>query len=433
MCDRYVFILFSIGSTHSAVPLTFTKHLKVQSTLLDLALSILTHIGNITVIIHVFRNYVLRVGDNIRLANLLLLEISDFDIIIGMDWLTEHRATIKCHMKRVIFGDLNYLESIYHGSRPGKSIKIIFALKARMLISHGCKGFLESIKDTSLDGPRFESHPVVQNFPDVFPDELLGLPPKREVEFTIQPVLFVKKKDGSMRLCINYREVNHIIVRNSHLRIEESLKVRESHKGKGKEVARPFVNMTEEGGKNKHHKQNKDSSATTHVCKDYCWFKTYEPMEDRSVLCMGNDHFSPVHGKGSVALEFSFGKTITLFNVLYVPKLRKNLVSGPMLNKCGYKQVYEFDKYILLKSGVFVGFGYYNNEVELQQNDLIKTLSTDRDGEYYDPVIFKSLGIIHETIARYTPQQNGVAERKNIALKEMVNSMLSYSGLSDGF
>ena len=49
--------------------------------------------------------------------------------------------------------------------------------------------------------------------------------------------------------------------------------------------------------------------------------------------------------------------------MLYVPKLRKNLISGHVLNKCGYKQVYEFDKYILSKSGVFVGFGYYNNSM----------------------------------------------------------------------
>ncbi|GJZ05886.1 zinc finger, CCHC-type containing protein [Tanacetum coccineum] len=310
--------------------------------------------------------------------------------------------------------------------------------------------------------------------------------------------------------------------------------------------------------------------ATIHVCKDRCWFKTYEPVKDGSVLYMGEDHFTPVHGKGSVVLEFSSGKSITLFNVLYVPKLHKNLISGPVLNKCGYKQVYESDKYILSKSGVFVGFGYYNNgmfmlnlnkvtddsgsvymssstvvntslwhaylghvhykrmlemskddlipaidenpekcttfmltkitrqpfksitrksvilelihsdlcdfhatpslcnkkyvitfvydasrfyyvyllhakdealdkfriyktEVELQQNDLIKTLRTDRGSDYYDPVFFQSVGIIHETTTPYTPQQNSVAKRKNRALKEMVNSMLSYSGLSEGF
>jgi len=78
-------------------------------------------------------------------------------------------------------------------------------------------------------------------------------------------------------------------------------------------------------------------------------------------------------------------------------------------------------------------FKIYKTEVELEQNGLIKKLRTDRGGEYYDPVYFQSVGIIHETRAQYTPQQNGVSERKNRILKEMVNSMLSYSGLSNGF
>nr|GEX68191.1 zinc finger, CCHC-type [Tanacetum cinerariifolium] len=104
-----------------------------------------------------------------------------------------------------------------------------------------------------------------------------------------------------------------------------------------------------------------DPGATTHVCKDRCWFKTYEPVEDRSVLYMGDDHFAYVHGKGNVVLEFSSGRSITLYNVLYVPKLHKNLISDPVLNKCGYKQVYESNKYILSESSVFIGFGYYNN------------------------------------------------------------------------
>nr|GEV69014.1 zinc finger, CCHC-type [Tanacetum cinerariifolium] len=47
-----------------------------------------------------------------------------------------------------------------------------------------------------------------------------------------------------------------------------------------------------------------DSGATTHVCKDRCWFMTYEPVEDGSILYMGDDHFTSVHGKGSVVLEF---------------------------------------------------------------------------------------------------------------------------------
>nr|GEV20249.1 hypothetical protein [Tanacetum cinerariifolium] len=85
---------------------------------LDHALSISTPMLNSVIISHEFRNCPLRIGDDIRFANLLPLEMSDFDIILGMDWLTEHRDTIDCHSKRVIFGDLNNPEFIYYGSRP---------------------------------------------------------------------------------------------------------------------------------------------------------------------------------------------------------------------------------------------------------------------------------------------------------------------------
>nr|GFA53136.1 hypothetical protein [Tanacetum cinerariifolium] len=78
-------------------------------------------------------------------------------------------------------------------------------------------------------------------------------------------------------------------------------------------------------------------------------------------------------------------------------------------------------------------FKIYKQEVELQRQDLIEVLRTNRGGEYYDPVYFQSTGIIHQTTAPYTLQQNGVAERKNMTLKEMVNFMLSYSGLNEGF
>ena len=78
-------------------------------------------------------------------------------------------------------------------------------------------------------------------------------------------------------------------------------------------------------------------------------------------------------------------------------------------------------------------FKVYKNEVELQINGKLKRLRTDKGGEYYDPHYFQSMRIIHETNVGYAPQSNGVVERKNRTLQEMVNSMLSYLNLSNGF
>ncbi|GJW42994.1 zinc finger, CCHC-type containing protein [Tanacetum coccineum] len=146
----------------------------------------------------------------------------------------------------------------------------------------------------------------------------------------------------------------------SHLRIEESLRAQDSDKGKGKKVDGASVNMTEEG-KNKNNKQNKG--------------KKHGFKESNSGSGSNNKpKLMQLHGGLILVPQLMFvkivaglrqmnpsRKSITLFNVLHVPKLHKNLISGPVLNKSGYKQVYESNKYILSKSGVFVGFGYYNN------------------------------------------------------------------------
>ncbi|GJX02653.1 zinc finger, CCHC-type containing protein [Tanacetum coccineum] len=207
----------------------------------------------------------------------------------------------------------------------------------------------------------------------------------------------------------------------SHLRIEESLRVQDSDKPKGNNVVGPsVVNMVEHNnssryndnkGKRKHHDNTKanpnkkakptcwkcgktshikrdckgvnvvnkangsgtkgsvDGSsnslkgATVHVCKDRCWFKTYELLNDGSILHMGNKSTTLVHGRGCVDLMFSYGKIVLLFNVLHVPNIRKNLVSSSILNNSGYKQVTESNKFVLSKHGVFIGFSYLSNQI----------------------------------------------------------------------
>ncbi|GJV16705.1 putative reverse transcriptase domain-containing protein [Tanacetum coccineum] len=137
-------------------------------------------------ITHVYRDLPLQFDDKIRSVNALPLDMCEFDIILGMDWLAAHRATIDCHSRRVIFGDIHAPEFIYHGSLPGKPMKIISALKARTLLSHGCEGFLATIHDTTSDVSSIHDQPIVFEFQDVFPEELPGIPPIRDVEFNIE-------------------------------------------------------------------------------------------------------------------------------------------------------------------------------------------------------------------------------------------------------
>ncbi|GJY53274.1 hypothetical protein Tco_0444938 [Tanacetum coccineum] len=86
----------------------------------------------------------------------------------------DDRTVFDCNL-----GNVRQPEFVYHGSSPLKSVKLISAMKARTLISHGCQGFLASVMDTSLEGPNIENLSVVREFADVFPDELPGLPPAR--------------------------------------------------------------------------------------------------------------------------------------------------------------------------------------------------------------------------------------------------------------
>lgn len=100
-----------------------------------------------------------------------------------------------------------------------------------------------------------------------------------------------------------------------------------------------------------------DSSATHHVCKNKALFKTIDE-EDGSVMYMGNASTVQVKGKGTVKIEFTSGKTLTLKHVFYVPEVRKNLIYVPLLNKFGFKCLFEGNKFILSKGGMFVGHNY---------------------------------------------------------------------------
>ncbi|KAA3487640.1 DNA/RNA polymerases superfamily protein [Gossypium australe] len=185
-------------------------------------------------------------------TNLMLLPFDEFDIILGMDWLTLHDAVVNCKRKTI---DLIYQndEIVWVESNDLTGLPaIISVLKAQNYVKRGYEAYFAYVIDSKVNEKKVESVPVVCEFPDVFPKELPGLPPIREVEFGIDlllgttsisiapyrmaptelkelksqlqeltdrgfarpsfspwgaPILFVKKKDGTMRICIDYMTI----------------------------------------------------------------------------------------------------------------------------------------------------------------------------------------------------------------------------------
>ncbi|GKE36110.1 pol polyprotein [Tanacetum coccineum] len=104
-----------------------------------------------------------------------------------------------------------------------------------------------------------------------------------------------------------------------------------------------------------------DTGATRHVCADKSMFHSFRAVDNGQKLYMGNSATADIKGEGDVILKMTSEKELKLTNVLYVPEIRKNLVSGWLLNKFGFCLVFESNKFVLSKNQMYVGKGYAVN------------------------------------------------------------------------
>ncbi|KAA3480571.1 DNA/RNA polymerases superfamily protein [Gossypium australe] len=209
----------------------------------------------------VCRNCPLTIRGHCFSANLMLLPFEEFDLILGMDWLTAHNVLVNYGSKFIelicVNEDIIQVESGKSNSFP----VVISSMVAKKYMRKGYESYLAFVLNTQESEVKIESVLVVCEYPNVFPEELPGLPPVREVEFGIElvpgtapisvalyrmaplelkelkvqlqeltnkgfarpsyslwgaSVPFVKKKDGSMRLCIDYRQLNKVTVKNKY-------------------------------------------------------------------------------------------------------------------------------------------------------------------------------------------------------------------------
>ncbi|KAA0046203.1 DNA/RNA polymerases superfamily protein [Cucumis melo var. makuwa] len=126
------------------------------------------------------------IANHVLDVTLLVLDMRDFDVILGMDWLSANHASIDCFGKEVFFNPPSGPSFKFRGAGIVCVPKIISAMKASKLLNQGTWGILASVVDTRELEVSLSSEPVVREYPDAFPDELLGLPDPREIDFAIE-------------------------------------------------------------------------------------------------------------------------------------------------------------------------------------------------------------------------------------------------------
>ena len=250
--------LIDSGSTHSYVCIehVFDKMTTMEQLSYDMHVtSPLRHKVNVN---RVYKNCPIIIHYREFSVDLIALPFHEFDLILGMGWLSKHHNIIDCDKKTVVHRCCGQSEVIVYGVRSGPMSNVISAMQAQRLLRKGCEAFLALVLDSKRGQIELENILVMKDFSDVFPKELPGIPPVREVDLSIEIllgttltsrapyrmtptelkelkiqlqeildkgfirpsvypwgalVLFVKKKDGTLRMCIDYRQINQVTVK----------------------------------------------------------------------------------------------------------------------------------------------------------------------------------------------------------------------------
>ncbi|XP_070034631.1 uncharacterized protein [Nicotiana tomentosiformis] len=181
-------VLFDPGFTYSYVSSYFTHCLDMPSDSLVMHAHVSTPVGDSIIVDRMYRSCgVTIVGLETR-VDLLLLSMVDFDVIFGMNWLSPFHAILDYHAKVMTLAMPGNPRAEWRGFLDYVLSIVISYLKAQQMVEKGCLAYLAFVWDFSTDSTTVESVPVVRDFPNMFPADMLGMPPDRDIDFGIDLV-----------------------------------------------------------------------------------------------------------------------------------------------------------------------------------------------------------------------------------------------------
>ena len=199
----------------------------------------------------VYRDCPIRIREHEFPGDLIELSFREFDVILGMDWLSQHQVVVDCRMKRVTLRTPSREKVTFIGERSNHLSNVVSAATARTIVRKGCEAYLAYVIDKKKAEPSLSNIPIVCDYSDVLLDEFAidvvpGATPASITSYIMAPVelkelklqlqellenrfirpivspwgaqgLFVKKKDGTLRLCVDYRQLNKMTMKNKYM------------------------------------------------------------------------------------------------------------------------------------------------------------------------------------------------------------------------
>ncbi|GJU50186.1 putative reverse transcriptase domain-containing protein [Tanacetum coccineum] len=254
-------VLFDSRADKSLISISLASMLNIPPITIDTFYDIEMADGNLVSTNTVIQGCTLTLLNQSFKIDLMPIKLGSFDVVIGMDWLSKYHAKI-LYDEKVVHIPIDDETLIIRGDQSKTRLNLISCIKTERYISRGCQVFMIQVMEKKKSHEkRLEDIPVVREFLEVFPEDLPGLPPIGQVEFQIDlipgvapvarapyrlapsemqelsnqlqeladrgfirpstspwgaPVLFVKKKDRSFRMCIDYQELNKLTIKNRY-------------------------------------------------------------------------------------------------------------------------------------------------------------------------------------------------------------------------